>query len=145
MFFIGDSPYLISLEKIETKDFEMDRLFFFLKILPIFHFLCFQSEHNCILGWAPCFIQQLPTNYLLYLWQCIYVNAALSICSTLSSPAVSKSLFSSSASLLLPANRLINTISLDSTYMRKYTIFVFLFLIYFTLYNRLQVHLPQFN
>ena len=34
-------------------------------------------------------------------------------------------------------NRFISTIFLDSIYMHSYTIFVFLFLTYFTLYNRL--------
>ena len=35
------------------------------------------------------------------------------------------------------ANRVICTIFLDSTYMRYYTIFAFLFLTYFTLYDSL--------
>ena len=39
-----------------------------------------------------------------------------------------------------PANRFICTIFLDSTYIHWYTIFVLLFLTYFTLYDRLQVH-----
>ena len=39
-----------------------------------------------------------------------------------------------------PSNRLICTILLDSVYRRKYTIFVFLFLTYFTPYDRLWVH-----
>ena len=28
-------------------------------------------------SWAPCATQQLPTSYLLYTWQCIYVNLTL--------------------------------------------------------------------
>ena len=36
-----------------------------------------------------------------------------------------------------PANRFINIIFLDSIYTHYYTIFVFFFLTYFTLYNRL--------
>ena len=39
-----------------------------------------------------------------------------------------------------PANRFIFTIFLGSTYMRQYTIFGFLFLTYFTLYDSLQIH-----
>ena len=40
----------------------------------------------------------------------------------------------------IPALQIICTILLDSIYMRKYTIFVFLFLTYFTPYDRLWVH-----
>ena len=42
-----------------------------------------------------------------------------------------------SVSPLLPWNKFINAISLDSTYMWKYTIFIFLSLTHFALYNRL--------
>ena len=89
--------------------------------------------------WAPYVIQQLPTSYLFYIWWCICFNVALSIHPTLSFPTVSASLFSTSVSLFYscPANRFISTIFLDSTYMCYYTIFVFLFRTYFTLYNRL--------
>ena len=41
------------------------------------------------------------------------------------------------------ACRIIGTIFLNSIYMHKYTVFAFLFLTYFTLYNRLQVHPPH--
>ena len=41
------------------------------------------------------------------------------------------------------ANRVISTIFLDSIYMHQYTIPVFLFLTYFTLYNTLYTHIPQ--
>ena len=34
-----------------------------------------------------------------------------------------------------PENKFISAISLDSTYMCQYTVFIFLFLTYFTLYN----------
>ena len=34
---------------------------------------------------------------------------------------------------------------LDSIYMCQHTVFVFLFLTYFTLYDRLQVHLPHYK
>ena len=29
-------------------------------------------------GWAPCFIQQLPTSYLFYTWRCMYSSATFS-------------------------------------------------------------------
>ena len=41
------------------------------------------------------------------------------------------------------AYRVIFTIFLNSIYMRWYTVLVFFFLAYFTLYNRLQFHLPH--
>ena len=30
--------------------------------------------HHRAPGWDPCAIQQLPTSYLFYTWQCLYVN-----------------------------------------------------------------------
>ena len=47
--------------------------------------------------------------------------------------------------LCCPACRIIGTIFLNSIYMSQYTVFVFLFLTYLTLYNRLQVHPPHQN
>ena len=50
------------------------------------------------------------------------------------------SLYVSSLRLRLyscPANRFIKTIFLDSIYMHEYMVFVFLFLTYFTLNNRI--------
>ena len=41
------------------------------------------------------------------------------------------------------AYRVIVTIFLNSIYMREYTVLVFFFLAYFTLYNRLQFHPPH--
>ena len=41
------------------------------------------------------------------------------------------------------AYRVIITIFLNSIYMRSYTVLVFFFLAYFTLYNRLQFHPPH--
>ena len=43
------------------------------------------------------------------------------------------------------AYRVIVTIFLNSIYMRQYTVLVFFFLAYFTLYNRLQFHPPHQN
>ena len=49
--------------------------------------------------------------------------------------------------LCCPASRVISTVFLvlDSIYMHEYVIFVFLFLTYFPLYNRLWVHPPHWN
>ena len=46
-----------------------------------------------------------------------------------------------------PAPRFFRTFFffLDSVYMRQHTVFVFLFLTYFTLYDRLQVHPPHYK
>ena len=41
--------------------------------------------------------------------------------------------------------RVIITIFLNSIYMCRYTVLVFFFLAYFTLYNRLQFHPPHYN
>ena len=42
-------------------------------------------------------------------------------------------------------HRVVVTIFLNSIYMRQYTVLVFFFLAYFTLYNRLQFHPPHQN
>ena len=44
-----------------------------------------------------------------------------------------------------PDTRFISTIFLDSIYLHQHTVFVFLFLTYFTLYDRLQVHPPHYK
>ena len=58
-------------------------------------------SHHRASSWALCAIQQLPTSYLFYTWQCIYVNATLAIHPTLHFPTESTSPFSTSVSLLL--------------------------------------------
>lgn len=35
---------------------------------------------------APCDVQQLPTIYLFYTWECVYVNATLPVCLAFSFP-----------------------------------------------------------
>ena len=46
---------------------------------------------------------------------------------------------------VFPADRFIDIIFLDSIHMHQYIIFVFLFLTYFTLYNRPSVPAPHWN
>ena len=80
------------------------------------------------LSWASGVIQQLPTHSVD-----IYC---------LNSPPLHATLCPKFCSLHLhccfcPANRFISSIFLDSIYMHYYVIFVFLFLTYFTLYDRL--------
>ena len=58
---------------------------------------------------------------------------------------VSSSPFSMSASLFLSCHQVHQYRFLDSIYMHQHTVFVFLFLTYFTLYDRLQVHLLHYK
>ena len=44
-----------------------------------------------------------------------------------------------------PAPRFFRTIFLDSIYTCQHTVFLFLFLTYFTLYDRVQVHSPHYK
>ena len=100
-------------------------------------------SHHRTLSWASCAIKQFPTNYFKH--HNVY-NAILFsqfILPSLS-PSMSRSPSSMSGSLFLPANRFNSTIFLDSVYIHKYTIFVFLFLTYCTLYGRLHIH-PHHN
>ena len=59
------------------------------------------------------------------------------------SPTESKRLFYASVSFCYLVHRVIVTIFLNSIYMHYYTVLVFFFLAYFTLYNRLQFHPPH--
>ena len=38
-------------------------------------------------GWAPCILQQIPTGYLFYTWECICFHATFSIHPNLSFPS----------------------------------------------------------
>ena len=60
---------------------------------------------------------------------------------------VSSSPFSTSASLFLSCPLVFQNLFffLDSIYMCQHTVFVFRFLTYFTLYDRLQVHPPHYK
>ena len=95
---------------------------------------------------SPCAMWLVPPSYLFYIWQCIYVHANLSLRPSLPFPLpVSSSPFSTSVSLFLSYPYIFQNFFffLDSIYMCQHTVFVFLFLTYFTLYDRLQVHPPQ--
>ena len=52
--------------------------------LPPHHLI--HLGHHRAPSWASCDVQRLPTSCLFYTWQHIYINAALSICPTLSFP-----------------------------------------------------------
>ena len=92
------------------------------------------------------------SHYLFYIPQCIYVNATLSLCHSLPFPLpVSSSPFSTSVSLFLSCPQVHQNqffFFLDSIYMCQHTVFVFLFLTYFTLYDILysrSIHLATNN
>ena len=90
---------------------------------------------------------EAASHQLFYIWQWIYVHASLSLRPSLPFPLpVSSSPFSMSASFFLSCSYVHqNHIFFYSTYMCQHTIFVFLFLTYFTLYDRLQVHPPHYK
>ena len=87
---------------------------------------------------------ELPVSYskfppaVYFTWGNVCSNTTLSTRPTLSFPhcALCLHLYYCPTNI----NRFIGTIFLDTIYMCPYTTFVFLFLTYFTLYNRLQVH-----
>ena len=75
----------------------------------------------------------------ILIWSCIWLNATLSICSTLSFSAMSTSLLSMFASLLLSFKQL------HQYHFSRFHIYVLIYdicfsLSCFTLYNRFQVH-----
>ena len=75
------------------------------------------------------------SHMIIYMFQCYSVKS-----SHLCLLPESKSLFFTSVSLCCLTYRVIVTIFLNSMYMCYYTVLVFFFLAYFTLYNRLQFH-----
>ena len=98
------------------------------------------ADHRRTLSRAPCVKQQLPTSCLFYIWWCMEVNPNLLIHPILLSPSLSSYLFSTSLSLLLPCKQVhLQHFSTFYTYA-LISVFSFLFLTYFTLYDRLQVH-----
>ena len=53
---------------------------------------------------SPCAMRLLPTSYLFYIWQCIYVHATPSLCHSLPFPfPISSSAFSSRSVSLFPS------------------------------------------
>ena len=77
----------------------------------------------------------------------VYVSATLSLHPSLPFPLpMSSSPFSLSASLFLSCHQVHQYhFFLDSIYMRQHSVLGFLFLTYFTLYERFQVHPPHYK
>ena len=127
-----------------------------------FHFHALEKEmatHSSVLAWRipgmaePGGLPSLGSHRVGHDWSNLAAAAvAVYICQcyslTLSHPLLLLCLqvhFLHLHLYLCPANRFIRTIFLDFIYMCEYTLFFFLFLSYFTLYNRLYVHPPQFK
>ena len=95
--------------------------------------------HHRAPGWAPCAAASHWLSVLHirgYVCQCYSPNASHPLLPPLCPQVCSLRLHLYSC----PANRFISTVFLDSMFMGYYMIFVFLFLTYFTLYDRLSVH-----
>ena len=76
------------------------------------------TEHQL---WVPCVIQQIPTGYLLYIWQWICFSATLSNHPTFSLPALCPKVCSLCLYLhCCPLDRFISIIFIDSIYMHVY-------------------------
>ena len=81
-------------------------------------------------SWAPCAVQQSALHMIGYICQCYSLNSFYPPFPSLHPEVLAVCLHLYSC----PANRVINTIFLDSMYI------VFLFLTYFILYDRVWVH-----
>ena len=110
-----------------------------LPLVPPFHsppylFRSLQSTEGCIasLCYTATFHQPSIFHIVVYIWQCQFLHSSHLLLPQLCPQIHSLYLHFPS----FPSNRLISNIFLDSIYMHYY-IFVFLFLNYFTLYNRL--------
>ena len=64
-------------------------------------FLSHTSRSSQTRSWSPCAMLLLPTSYLFYIWQCIYVNATLTSPHLPPAPSMSSRPFSMSTSLFL--------------------------------------------
>ena len=90
-------------------------------------------------------IESLPTRYLFYTWQCIYANATLPVHPTLPLPScVHMCILCMCVSL--PALKIGQSVPFfQISYIYSNIQYVFLFLTYFTQYDRFQVHLLHYK
>ena len=101
------------------------------------------SKHQADLPVLCCFFP--PANYFTF--GSIYMSILLSLRPSYPSHSKSSSPFFMSTSLFLPCSQVHQNLFffLDSIYMCQHTVFVFLFLTYFTPYDRFQVHPPRYK
>ena len=90
-------------------------------------------SHALSLGW------QFISHMIIYMFQC-YSLKSFHPCLLSQSPKVC---YLHLCLFFCLAYRVITIIFLNSIYVHQYTVFVFHFLTYFTLYNRLQFHPPH--
>ena len=102
-----------------------------LRVIPVH-----QPQEHCIMHW--------PGLVIHFTYDNIHVSVPFSQIILLSpSPQSPKDCSIHLCLFCRLAYRVIIIILLNSIYMRYYTVLVFFFLAYFTLYNRLQFHLPH--
>ena len=94
---------------------------------------------------SPCTMQQFPISHPFYIWQCIYVNATLSLHLHLPfSHCVLKSILY--VCVFIPALPLGSSVPLfQIPYICVKIRCSFFFLTYFTLYDSLWVHAPHYK
>ena len=108
-----------------------------LPIPSLWVFPVHQPRASCIMHWT-------WTGNLFHIWYYTCFSAILPNHPTLAlSHRVQKTVLYICVSFCCLAYRVIVTIFLNSIYMHYYTVLVFFFLAYFTLYNRLQFHPPH--
>ena len=91
---------------------------------------------------VPCFMHRACPGHLFYIWfQCCSLKSSRS-CLLPHSPKVCSLHLCLFCCL---AYRNVITIFLNFIYMHSYSVLVYLFLTYFTLYNRLQFRPPHYN
>ena len=92
---------------------------------------------------APCLMHWTWTGNLFHIWYFTSFNAIFPYHPTLTLSQSPKDCSIHLCLFCCLAYRVIITIFLNSIYMCSYTVLVFYFLAYFTLYNRLQFHPPH--
>ena len=103
-----------------------------------------QGQNPCLLHflhWQAVSLPLMPLilRMVMYMFQCYSLKSSHPSLLPLSPKVCSSHV----CPLCCPACNIVSTVFLNSIYMHQYTIFIFLFLIYFTLYDRLWVHPPH--
>ena len=104
---------------------------------PLFWLSSYLGHHRALSS-VPCAAREVLISYLFYTQQCINVNPSLSVHPNPSS--LHKLVLLHLCLYFCFASKFICTIFLDFTYKQYYMISVFLFLIFFTPYDNLQIY-----